>query len=89
MPRVTFTANLLRHISLTEIAVEGGNLAEALHSVFSRHPQVRSYLLDDQGAVRKHVVIFLDGTAIADRTHLTDPVRPDTEICVMQALSGG
>ena len=47
-------------------------------------------MLDEQGAVRKHMVIFLDGIALKDRVHLSDPVlREDSEIFVMQALSGG
>jgi len=45
--------------------------------------------LDEHGAVRKHMVIFIDGTMIRDRMTLTDPVTPSSEIYVMQALSGG
>jgi hypothetical protein len=37
-------------------------------------------VLDDQGAVRKHVVVFVDGTAIRDRARLSDAVNPTSEI---------
>jgi hypothetical protein len=33
--------------------------------------------------------VFLDGEQIADRVGLSDAVRPESEIYVMQALSGG
>ena len=51
--------------------------------------KLKSYVLDDQGAVRKHVAIFLDGETIEDREHLTDRIVSRGEIFVMQALSGG
>ena len=53
------------------------------------HPRLRGYLLDDQGAVRKHVAIFLDGESICDRLALSDPLPAEGELFVAQALSGG
>ena len=46
-------------------------------------------MLDEQGHVRKHVHIYVDGRRIADRERLTDSVTPKSEIYVLQALSGG
>lgn len=46
-------------------------------------------MLDEHGRLRKHVVVFVDGTMVADRVALTDAVGPDSEVFVMQALSGG
>jgi sulfur carrier protein ThiS len=57
--------------------------------VFAQYPTLRGYVLDDQQAVRQHVVVFVDGTAIRDRRMQSDVVRPKSEIFVMQALSGG
>jgi hypothetical protein len=67
----------------------GQTVGEALESVFLGQPQLRGYLLDDQGRVRQHVMIFVDDRMLADRQRLSDPVEPDSEIHVMQALSGG
>jgi len=64
-------------------------VAQALAAVFQQSPQVRDYVLDEQGHVRKHVHVYVDGRRIADRQHLTDTVGPGSEICVLQALSGG
>ena len=50
---------------------------------------LRSYVLDEQGRVRRHVNIFLDGRMVADKARLAEAVRPTSEIYVLQALSGG
>jgi hypothetical protein len=50
---------------------------------------LRGYVVDDQGALRQHVAIFVDNRPISDRAGLGDKVRHDSEIFVMQALSGG
>lgn len=49
----------------------------------------RSYVLDDQGLLRKHMIVFINGETVRDRDQLTDAVTDDAEIYVMQALSGG
>ena len=89
MPQVHFTRNLASQTAAPSCDVPGATVAEALHAVFTQHPKLRSYIVDDQGALRTHVVVFVDGNAMVDRSRLTDSVRPDSEIFVMQALSGG
>jgi sulfur-carrier protein len=86
---VHFTANLQRHVTAPPTAVDAGDVASALAQVFAQIPPLRSYVLDDQGVVRRHVSIFVDGNQIHDRERQSDPVAPDSEIWVMQALSGG
>ena len=89
MPRVVFTSSLQRHVACPERTVEGTTVAQALAAVFAESPQVREYVLDEQGHVRKHVAIYVDGERISDRARLTDAVSPASEIYVLQALSGG
>jgi sulfur carrier protein ThiS len=57
--------------------------------VFARSPEVQGYVLDDQGELRKHVAVYVDGRKISDRSRLSDPVNDTSEIWVLQALSGG
>ena len=64
-------------------------VAEVVAAVDARHPGLADYVLDDCGAVRKHVNIFVRGRVIADRAGLSDAVGADDEVCIMQALSGG
>jgi sulfur-carrier protein len=60
-----------------------------LDAVFATQPRLRSYILDDQGRVRRHVAIYVNGDRIADRNRLGDPVTEADEVFVFQALSGG
>jgi molybdopterin synthase sulfur carrier subunit len=64
-------------------------VGSALEAVFRENPRARAYVLDEQGAVRQHMVVFVDGQQVRDRQRLTDPVAPTAEIYVAQALSGG
>lgn len=89
MPEVKFTQNLQRHLSAPTVAVSGATVRDALERVFERNPKLRGYILDDQGRLRKHVAVFVDGELIADRVGLSDPVELSSELFVMQALSGG
>ena len=89
MPRVVFTSNLKRHTECPETMVCGGTVREALDAVFARNERLRGYVLDDQGRLRTHMVIFVDGQPVKDLEQLSDAVVPSSEIFVMQALSGG
>jgi len=85
MPQVVFTAHLRRLAPPAPVEVAGATVAEALASVFARHPMLESYVLDDQRRLRRHVALFVDG----ERAQLVDPVGPNAKIAVLQALSGG
>ncbi len=89
MPHVHFTPTLQRHISSPPCAVKGTTVREVLDAILIDNPRLRSYVLDDQGELRQHMAIFLDGVQIRDRVSLSDVVSDNCEIYVMQALSGG
>ncbi len=89
MPTVTFTENIQRHVACPPTEVAGRTVREVLDVVFAGNLQARGYVLDEQGELRKHMAIFLDGRMIRDRAGLSDAVQPDSKLYVMQALSGG
>lgn len=89
MPRVVFTANLQRHIAAPPTNVQGRTVREVMEFVFAANPAVRGYVLDESHSLRKHMVIFVDGEPLQDRVHQSDPVSEQSEIYIMQALSGG
>ena len=89
MPRVLFTPNLEQFLACPPRDVEGATVADALEAVFEQSPEMRSYVLDEQGRLRKHMNIFVDGRTVTDKETLTDSVSTSSEIFVMQALSGG
>ena len=71
------------------LTAAGSTVRAVLDEVFVHHPALRGYLLDDQGALRHHVAIFVDGVAVTDKQHLATPVAAHSEIYLLQALSGG
>ena len=89
MASVTFTSNIQRHVACPPAVAPGRTVREVLDVVFADNPRARSYVLDDQGALRKHMVIFIDGDTIRDRVALSDSIAADADLYVMQALSGG
>jgi sulfur-carrier protein len=89
MSRVVFTSNLQRYVPCPECDVAAGTVGGALEQVFRDNPPLRDYVLDEQGHLRRHVTVFIDGRRIVDRRRLSDPVKPQSEIYVLQALSGG
>jgi len=89
MATLEFTANIQRHVACPRREVAGNTVRAVLDAAFADNPSARTYVLDDQGALRKHINIFVDGVLIRDRIGLTDPVAPDAAVHVFQALSGG
>ena len=64
-------------------------VGEALGRVFASHPALRGYVLDDQGALRRHVVVYVNGAPVRDRLRLADPLGARDQVYVLQALTGG
>jgi molybdopterin synthase sulfur carrier subunit len=89
VPSIVFTSALQRHVDCPADTVAATTLRAALEAYFARHEKTRAYVLDEQGALRHHVVVFVDGVQVRDRAALDESVGPAAEIYVMQALSGG
>jgi sulfur carrier protein ThiS len=89
MAHLFFAASIQRHIAMPERDVSAGSVGEALAAAFVEEPRLRGYILDDQGALRRHLAIFVDGRPVRDRRRLSDPVDDGSRIYVVQALSGG
>ena len=89
MATVRFTQNIQRHVACPTRDVEGSTAREVLDNYFRDNERARGYVLEETGAVRRHMVVFVDGDLIHDRDTLADAVKPDSVIDVIQALSGG
>ena len=90
MPTVKFTKALKRFFpQLKDTPASGKTLADVLSEIEASYPGMCSYVLNEQGSLRKHVNIFIDGAIINDRTRLTDSFSENSEIYIIQALSGG
>jgi molybdopterin synthase sulfur carrier subunit len=89
MARVTFTAQLHRFLETPELDTDATTLRLALEGAFHANPRLRGYVLDEQGHMRRNVVVFIDGHRSSDRVTLSDPLAPTSRVYVLQALSGG
>lgn len=89
MPTVTFAPALTRHVPCPAQRVDAATLDAALAAAFRAAPALRGYVLDEQGAVRKHVAVFVNGEMIASRSALGQALAPGDQVMVIQALSGG
>jgi len=89
MAQVHFSTWLRELVPDGAVTASGGTVGDALGAVFVQVPQLRGYLLDDRGLLRKHVCVFADGERLPGAAALGHPIRPDSQLHVMQALSGG
>lgn len=90
MPRVRFTNHLRRYFpDLEDLDVPGDTVAAVVRELDRRHPGLASYLVDERGALRKHVNVFVDQELVRDRARLGDAVSAGSVLDVIQALSGG
>lgn len=72
-----------------EIEVPGTTLAEVLEGAFAASPRLRGYVVDEQGRIRKHVAVFVDGLRADSEQRPDQAVEPDSEVHILPALSGG
>jgi sulfur-carrier protein len=89
MPLVRFTQNIQRHVSCPQQKVAGRSVRDVLNEYFQSNASARGYVLEDDGSLRHHMAIFINGKPVLDRASLSDAVPNDGTVDVMQALSGG
>ncbi len=89
MPTVRFTDNIQRHVRCPTREVGGATLRDVLDDYFRANTQARGYVLDEQGRLRQHMALFIDGRQVRDRDRLQDAVAAGAVVDVIQALSGG
>ena len=89
MPRIVFTRHLESVGPTAPEVCPGATLAELLDALARDYPRLRNYVLDDQGRVRKHIAVFIDGDLRPRETVLSLPLAETSDVYVFQALSGG
>ena len=92
MPTVEMTQHLFQFFPQLEnrkITVPVGSVAEILHAINEIAPGFIDYVLDEHGALRRHVNVCINETIVIDRNKLSDRVQKDGTVYIFQALSGG
>ncbi|WP_374624627.1 MoaD/ThiS family protein [Pandoraea sp.] len=89
MTTVTFAPAIRRHVDVDEQTIDGLTVHDVLAQCVAHAPALRGYLFNDQGRLRAHVAVFVDGRLIRDRHTLSDTLTDASRVYVAQALSGG
>jgi molybdopterin converting factor small subunit len=77
---------LRSYTGVAEVDGRGGTIAQVLGHLEERFPGIRFRMIDEQGRVRPHIRFFVDGSLARD---LETPLRPEGELMIVAALSGG
>lgn len=92
MATVEMTSHLFRFFPALEhrtLNVPAGSVADVLRAVDAIAPGFTDYVLDERGALRRHVNLSIDNNLVVDRKTLSDRVPEDGTVYIFQALSGG
>jgi len=90
MPHLEFTSQLAQHVECpASQRVNATSLNEALETLFAQFPDLGTYMMQEDGSLKQHIAIFIDGEMLPHGDSLDIRVSDDSEIFVMQALAGG
>ena len=87
--KVTLTANLQKYFPRAKFEIEASSVKQVLEKMDEERPLFSRYVLEDNGAIRKHVNIFVDGEVVRDKSHVNIALKSGAQVHIMQALSGG
>ena len=72
-----------------EVMADGGTLAEVLDSLESGHPGIRARVLDDAGALRRFVNIYVGDDDVRFIGGLEATIADGAKISIIPAVAGG
>jgi molybdopterin converting factor small subunit len=86
MPRVILSGSVQQQVGgLGAVEVAGDTAAAVIGALEASYPALRGWIVDERGALRRHVKLFLGGMAAS----LDEPVGPNDELYIVAAISGG
>jgi sulfur-carrier protein len=68
-----------------EIPLDAPSVGELLRALERHEPALSGWILDERGAIRRHINVFVNGEAGREET----PVQSDDRVDVLPAISGG
>ncbi len=92
MPSIKMTQHLYRFFPQLKdrvITVPAGSVAEILLAINEIAPGFTDYVLDEHGALRRHVNISINDSIVIDKIKLSDRTPDDGTVYIFQSLSGG
>ena len=86
MPRVMLSGSVQQQVGgLSTVEVAGDTAREVIRALEVTYPSLRGWIVDERGALRRHVKLFLGGVAIS----LEKRIDPKDELHIVAAISGG
>jgi sulfur-carrier protein len=73
----------------SEVTAEGGILAEVLDDLDASYPGIRARILDDQGAIRRFVNVYVGNEDVRFLDALSTPTPEGVQVSVIPAVAGG
>ena len=73
----------------SEVGAQGDTLAEVLADLEASYPGIRDRILDDQGALRRFVNVYVGNDDVRFLDALETKVEPGAQVSVIPAVAGG
>jgi len=90
MPTVHLPSALAGHAAgHRRVEVAGTTVGKVLAALGQAHPGVGQRVLDEQGTLRRHVNVFVNGESIRYLDGVETPVGDADEVWILPAVSGG
>jgi molybdopterin converting factor small subunit len=72
-----------------EVPAAGATVADVIEDLETRHPGLRARLLDDSGALRRFVNVYLEDEDVRFLDGIATPVPEGARISIIPAVAGG
>lgn len=73
----------------SEVPIEGAKVSEVLANLEAAHPGFSSRILDDSGALRRFVNVFVADDDVRFLEGLDTPVADGATVSIIPAVAGG
>ncbi len=73
----------------SEITAEGSTLNEVLDSLDANYPGIKDRIVDEQGALRRFVNVYVGNDDVRFLDGLETPVSDGSQVSVIPAVAGG
>jgi len=84
--KVLIPSALHSYTQSSQADAAGSTLDEVLLDLDRQYPGIRFRMIDEQQQIRRHMRIFVNGISV---NTLSQTMRPNDEVVIIQALSGG
>lgn len=71
------------------VEISAATVSGAIEALLAAHPRLRIHIFDEQGELRRHILLFLNQTNVKELPGLDHPLNAGDRLSVVQAVSGG